>query len=430
MTIGIYEILTLCLILFAYFHFRRYNDEFIFIPVLFFYSTGISRFQAVASGESNWVSINYTRHIFTAMTTEKAMIALGYMALGTVILVMAYSYYNRRLKYPPAYIDNDGLMNGFIQTNKGFILGVFIFFNIVFTLFRGMISGSLALGNSYFLLFPMALGGLILLAYLVYKSYTWQAEGGIKLFYLLLMLYAISLSYNPSQRFQFLSWLVAIGILLTRHLNVGRKTIVYAGGAVVVFFLFSLAGVARKYDISRMSFEEMWEKASERNKKSEDQNMLDGFMMVLDVYPQHLNYSYGMEHLEILMRPIPRQLWPGKPLGGYANKLGLNKVEKGTVGISQSIYGTFYGEGGVMGIIILSIVYGWLLVKLFRYSTQFNSDMQYLLKGIIIASFVPILRGGDLPGIVAFIGMSYWPVFLMLYRYQQYLKRMNGRVTT
>ena len=151
--------------------------------------------------------------------------------------------------------------------------------------------------------------------------------------------------------------------------------------------------------------------------------MLDGFMMVLDVYPKHLNYSYGMEHFEILLRPIPRKLWPGKPVGGYANKLGLNDYKNaGTVGISQTIYGTFYGEGGVMGIIILSIIYGWLFVKLFRYTYRYNSDVHWLLKGIIIASFVPILRGGDLPGIIAFIGMSYWPVFLFLYQYNKFLK--------
>ena len=237
-----------------------------------------------------------------------------------------------------------------------------------------------------------------------------------------MIIYGMWISYNPSQRFQFLSWMVAIGIIAFQTYTPTKKIKYYIIGGAFVMLFFSLAGVARKHNLSNMSFSQMYDAAMERSETKEDQNMLDGFMMVLDVYPEHLDYHWGMEHLEILMRPIPRKLWPGKPFGGYANKLGLNDVKKGTVGISQTIYGTFYGEGGIIGIIILSILYGWLFVKLFRYSEYYDSDMKWLLKGIIIASFVPILRGGDLPGIIAFIGMSYWPVFLILYQYNKFLR--------
>jgi hypothetical protein len=423
MTITLYEFLTYGLLLLAYLHFRKYNDEFLFLPVLFFWTTGISRYTAVFENKAKWVSVAYARNLFTPMTNDKAMVAMGYFALGTLILFFAYRFFNNRLFYPQKYVDSPSQFNDFIQSKKGFILGLFIFFNIVFTIFKGLMSGPLALGQSYFLLFPMALGGLILLAFLVYRSYSWQTDSAIKAFYLVLMGYAIFMSYNPSQRFQFLSWMVAIGIIITQKLTPVQKTWRYLLGGVLILFFFSLAGVARKKNVESMTFEQMWEASMERNESREDQNMLDGFMMVLDVYPQHLDYQYGMEHLEILMRPIPRQLWPGKPLGGYANKLGLNKVEKGTVGISQTIYGTFFGEGGVGGIVIFSILYGWLLVKLFRYSWRYNSDVHWLIKGIVLASFIPILRGGDLPGIVAFIGMSYWPVFLIIWQYNNFLRQ-------
>ena len=56
-------------------------------------------------------------------------------------------------------------------------------------------------------------------------------------------------------------------------------------------------------------------------------------------------------------------------------------------------------------------------------AARYNSDLYWLIKGIILASFIPILRGGDLPGIVAFIGMSYWPVFVMIYLYNKHLKK-------
>jgi hypothetical protein len=166
--------------------------------------------------------------------------------------------------------------------------------------------------------------------------------------------------------------------------------------------------------------------AWQRNKSTEDATMLDGFMMVLQVYPQHLDFHYGTEHLEILYRPIPRSWWPEKPLGGYANKLGLNEnMGGGSVGISQSLFGTFYGEGGVGAIVILSIIYAYLINGIMVKSIRFNSDTRHLIKGATIASIIPLLRGGDLPGIYAFIGMSFWPVILFVNRYSSFSIRFQ-----
>jgi hypothetical protein len=109
-------------------------------------------------------------------------------------------------------------------------------------------------------------------------------------------------------------------------------------------------------------------------------------------------------------------------VGGYANKLGLNdNMNSKTVGISQTIYGSFYGEGGFVGIVIFSILYAILFVRLFQYSFRYHSSIRYMIKGIAIASLIPLLRGGDLPGIFAFIGMSYWPVFLFIRNYHKFL---------
>ncbi len=419
MSLGLIIALTYILIFLALRHFIRFNDEFLFLPVMFFYATGLQRYEAVTSGNTHWVRVAYSYNIFTPMTDEKAMTALGLFMTGTIIFILSYIYYNKKLPYPNLFKDNNELLSEFVKEKKQFILIGFIVFLGINTLFRGLISGPMALGNSYFLLFGMGVASFILLGFLAYRN----EYGNKKTMYLLMIIYGMYISYNPAQRFQFLSWMVAIGIIAFQGYTPVKKLKFYVAGGIFVLLFFALAGVARTHNLSQMSLSEMYEAAKERNETREDQNMLDGFMMILDVYPEHLNYSYGMEHLEILMRPIPRQLWPGKPLGGYANKLGLSDVTKGTVGISQTIYGTFYGEGGFWGIVLLSILYGWIFVKLFRYTYNYNSDLQWLLKGIIIASFVPILRGGDLPGIIAFIGMSYWPVVLFVYQYNKFLKR-------
>ncbi|WP_066633751.1 hypothetical protein [Labilibacter marinus] len=425
MSIGIIEIITYTLILLAFLHFRKYNDEFLFLPILFFWTTGLQRFNAVLEQKADWVEVAYTFNIFTAMTNTKAMIAMGYFLLGTALFFFSYQFYNKKLPYPEYARDNQDLFAQFIATKKSFILGFFIFFLMINTAFKGMMGGNLAMGQSYFYLFAMGIASFILLGYLVYKV-TPKENQGIRNLYIIMISYGMWLSYSPSKRFQFLSWMIALGIIIMQKYEPMQKAKYYLVGGFAVMIFFSLAGVARKHNLSQLSFGEMYELVMERSDSREDQNMLDGFMMVLDVYPHHLDYHYGMEHMEILMRPIPRALWPGKPVGGYANKLGLNDYENsGTVGISQTIYGTFYGEGGLWGIIILSIIYGWVFVKLFRLSYHYNSDLQWLIKGIIIASFVPILRGGDLPGIIAFIGMSYWPIFLIIWQYHKFLAQQS-----
>ncbi len=421
MSIGLIEIITYILIFLALRHFLRFNDEFLFLPILFFFSTGLQRYNAVAEGNADWVSVAYSYNIFTPMTDAKAIYALTLFLTGTLIFIFSYIYYNKKLPYPTIYKDSPDLLSEFVKEKKQFILVGFIVFLGINTLFRGMISGPLALGNSYFLLFGMGVASFILLGFLAYRN----EEGNKRKMYLIMIIYGMWISYNPAQRFQFLSWMVAIGIIALQNYAPKKKLKYYIVGGAFVMLFFSLAGVARKHNLSNMSISQMYEAAMERTESREDQNMLDGFMMIMDVYPEHLDYAWGMDHFEILLRPIPRKLWPGKPKGSYINKLGLSDARKGTIGISPTIYGTFYAEGGIIGIIIISIIYGWLFIKLFRLTHLYNSDLQWLLKGIILASFVPILRGGDLPGIMAFIGMSYWPVFLFTYQYNKFIQNRN-----
>ncbi len=422
MSLFFYQFASLLLVLLAIRHYFRFNDEFLFLPVLFFFLTGISRYIAVLEGKSSWVSVAYTRNIFTEMTFEKGMWALSLFFTGTILFSLSYSFFNGRAAYPDTIDDNEHFSQ-FIHEKRLLILILFAFFVTLNTIFKALISGPLALGNSYFYLFGMAIAGLVLLAYIVFKSLNFKENFSTKALFLFLMIWGMYVSYNPSLRFQFISWMVAFGILITQNYSPWQKVKYYAVGGVGLLLFFTLAGVARTHNLSQLSLSRQFQLATARSDSKADQNMLDGFMMVLDVYPNHLSYSYGMEHIEILLRPIPRQFWPGKPLGGYHNKLGLNDLSQGTVGISQTIYGSFYGEGGVAGIVIFSILYGFLFVKLFRYSMRYDSDMKWMLKGIILASFIPILRGGDLPGIVAFLMMSYWPVFVLVYMYNRWLKK-------
>jgi len=424
MGVEIITLLTVALLFVAIRHFFTNNDEFLFIPVLFFFAAGINRYNAVIEEKTEWVVVAYARQIFN-LTNELGLEALSLFFLGTLVFAFSYLIYSKKMNRPVKIIDNKNLLKLFMLKNQKIIIGILIFFIFVNSVVNRALVGieSMAYGYSYLFLFKLAIGGIVLLVFVMFQQVTFKYHFSQKVVYFVLLLLAAYASYNPTTRFQFLSWMVAIGIIYVKNMQTTKKFALYSVGGFAVIVFFSYAGNTRHSNLEKYDFFTQIDLAIERLTVTEDLNMLDGFMMVMQVYPEHLDYHYGGEHLEILLRPIPRVLWPDKPVGGYANKLGLNDNMKGaTVGISQSLYGSFYGEGGVLGIILFSIFYGWLFNYFFRFSKRYGSEVRFLLKGLIIASSIPLLRGGDLPGIIAFVGMSYWPVFLFLYMYNRFLK--------
>ena len=425
LSVEIIEILSVVLAVIAFAQFVQRNDEFLFIPLFFFAATGLLRFQAVTTGLTHWVEVAYALDIFN-LNDELAIIALNYFFFGTGTFILGYYFFSRNTEEKTIIYDSPELYSKFVQQNKQKVIYFFLIVLGVNAITQGVIrsASQLAYGLSYFYLFQLAIGGMILLMYLVFDEAKGFGSSNDKFIYGGGILIAAYLSYNPYLRFQFLSWMIALVLLWSRNQSPAAKTKYYLIGGAAAIMAFAMAGNARHEKFTPLDTEDKLELAIRRIMIAEDLNMLDGLMMVLQVYPEHLEYHYGTEHLEILMRPIPRALWPGKPVGGYANKLGLNSnMENTTVGISQTMFGSFYGEGGIVGILIFSGLYAFVFVRIFHYAFRFHSPFRFLIKGIAVASLIPLLRGGDLPGIYAFIGMSYWPVFLSIYWYKKFLQR-------
>jgi hypothetical protein len=260
-----------------------------------------------------------------------------------------------------------------------------------------------------------------LLFLVFYKSKTSPVKKTI--FGILFFLIAMS-TYSPSLRYQFLGWAIPIFVYLFRNLTPGKKVTYYTVGIVITFIFFSMAGAAREETNQNKSLSESIDTGVERILIAEDVNFIDGFVMLYQVYPQYLDFHLGVDHLAILLRPIPRSWWPGKPEGAWQQKyaqkynLGANFV----TGISPTLYGVFYGEGGTIGIVIFSILWAYAFNKIRTGTEKFDTDLQYILKGMFVSSLLPLLRSGDLPGDIAIIGMSYWPIFIFIYQYNKFVK--------
>lgn len=405
----------------------RRNDEIPLLISSFLFYVASYRYWAVTSGIGSWVILE-TKFGFTPITEDAALAALNYIVFGEICLLATYMFRQRRV-LPIVRPVGDRSLFLWLRP-KAIFLG-FLCLPLV-VMFHSQVAAQVGAGSSlafevsnYLYLFPMVLVGVATLILCLWKF------GGLpsletKIAALLILIGVAYFTYSPHSRFQFLGWVIASGIILSSSYRPKTRLVVFTILAVMGISMFAVAGVMRNPELAGDALNQAaWERAF----SAEDANMLDGFVLMQEVYPKRLDFSWGMEHLEILMRPIPRAWWPEKPVGGYMNKLDLtvNQVPggEGTVGISPSLFGSFYAEGGLIGILLFSILYGIVFASVVRYSTRLRPFASILVRAILCACLIPLLRGGDLPGIYAWFGMAFWPCFMLLW-----IKRADFRRNT
>src|SRR5262249_54294164 len=148
----------------------------------------------------------------------------------------------------------------------------------------------------------LSLVGVAILIAALWKSGAFHT-GDERAVVALLFVAIIYLTFQPSMRFQFLGWFVAVTIIVSSGQSFVRRAQVLAIGLVGAVGLFAVAGSLRNAEDPTI---ELGQSAWERFAFAQDANMLDGFVLLRQVYPRLRDYSYGLEHLEIFERPIPR----------------------------------------------------------------------------------------------------------------------------
>jgi hypothetical protein len=404
--------------------FVRRNDEvpLLISGVLLYCST--YRFWAVTHNLGEWVRI--WQFSLSPITEERALDALEYIVLGQAILLGTYMYRQKKVLIINDSVERPQLLNWLrpriIALSLVAIPLVVLARYIAVALLRA--NRSPLETSSYLVLFPLALVGISVLNMSLWKTGGYR-QLGYKAIASMILLYVAYLTFSPNLRFQFLGWIIGAAVIVSANYPWRKRVLAVAIAAFVGVGAFAVAGSLRdrpptdQVDASHPA-ESLFTSAA-------DANMLDGFVLLQEVYPEMLDYSWGGDHLEIFLRPIPRAFWPNKPVGGYANRLGFNDTgdpEVGLTGISPSIFGSFYAEGGLIGIVILSVVYGAGLAAIVSHTVHLRPFASLTIRALVCASLVPMLRGGDLAGIYGWIGMAYWPCFLLLW-----LKRKSLRMT-
>jgi hypothetical protein len=411
------------LLVFAGVWFFRRNDE---VPLMIagltmFFSS--YRYFAVTQGWGEWVETVYTFGL-PPITDEDALEVLPFIAFGEFVLMATYC---ARMQRKLPVVVAEGLQRLPPRTVSSLLmLGIVFFFLSEYS----RTTASHLTSSSYVYLLPLTMIGVatLLVAAWRFGALHTTFQKGVCL---LIVVAAAYNNFGAFLRFQFVGLVIGIAVALSVFYVPRKRAVALLLGAIVAVLAFSLAGAVRQADNvnDKAAAFQHTGTSWDRLVAGEDANMLDGFAIVRFVYPELMDFTLGMEHLEVLTRPIPRELWPDKPVGGYVNKLGLRDASQGILGISQSIYGSFYGEGGVIGIAVFAVLYGLGLAAITEWMTTLHPFLYSVLRGLFVAWMIPLLRGGDLPGIYAWLGMSSLTVLMFAWSNRRLLKQGSQPAT-
>jgi hypothetical protein len=153
------------------------------------------------------------------------------------------------------------------------------------------------------------------------------------------------------------------GALLTWIATLPRLKLkaVLVGGVTLVLMLYALQGVLY---VRKMGLEAALEgKISESETKSYfhvDDNFLR-LSQIISLMPDHFEYAGYHPVLYILLRPIPRVLWPGKPIDpGYNLPSMISLRGSGNTSLSTSIVGELYASWGLVAVFLGGMFFGKL----------------------------------------------------------------------
>ncbi|MEP6913192.1 MAG: O-antigen polymerase [bacterium] len=139
------------------------------------------------------------------------------------------------------------------------------------------------------------------------------------------------------------------------------------------------------------------------------------FTTAVDTMPDTYNFTGEWIFAQVLVHPVPRFLWPGKP---YTVGLPFVRWEDIGASLSISVIGELYVSQGLWGIILGGLVYGWLARnwdQLRQYMQSANMITVIYCLGLTllligVRSFGDIVVNWYILGVVIF-GSGYWGLF-------------------
>jgi len=132
--------------------------------------------------------------------------------------------------------------------------------------------------------------------------------------------------------------------------------------------------------------------------------------------PNKEDFQLGKSYLSIIFAPIPRPLWPDKPVIRIGRFVGQNLYEKGNfTGVPPGIIGESYLNFGWAGVLIIPFFLGFLIKKIYNRSVnKYQIDMIKLGAYSILIIFCIEMITTDFTGAVIRLLSLYIPYIIIM----------------
>lgn len=123
-----------------------------------------------------------------------------------------------------------------------------------------------------------------------------------------------------------------------------------------------------------------------------------------ETIPSQVPYLNGSTYLEVLVFPIPRAFWSGKPEGGIVSI--TRRMDPSNSGLAFPEFGEMYANFGLFGVVLGSFALGllieWMWLRLARTSSLKEAVLLSLSLAVLVQIFV---RGDIAPMLAEFAGL-------------------------
>lgn len=147
--------------------------------------------------------------------------------------------------------------------------------------------------------------------------------------------------------------------------------------------------------------------------ESMDYANLEFLEYLVYVVPQRSGtYDYFLDNLQVLTEPVPRVLWPGKPIGAPIKRVDL--LQYGTpIGMTLSVAGEGWYALGWLGVAIWSALFGLMTGTLYRKFVEGpQSAFQTSAYMVFMPSLIVGFRDGSLLSLIRSTGIYMIPILL------------------
>lgn len=118
-------------------------------------------------------------------------------------------------------------------------------------------------------------------------------------------------------------------------------------------------------------------------------DQMEVFATIVAITPIQIPFWNGQSYLDIFTLPVPRSLWPEKPI---PVRLTLGNLIRGqNVGIPMTMIGEFYINFGIFGIVSGMSLFGVMCKTLDRWAYTFRDNPSVIIFFVFVLTNLPII---------------------------------------